>query len=139
MPNIAQTDSKTLDWYEEGTFTPTIEGSTTAGSGTYTIQSGTFTRIGNRIFFTIRLGWSAHTGTGNILIAGWPATPALVYREIPAVASDLVYTAGKSLAISFGGASFTKASLVEHGASAAVANVAIDSAAEILVNGHYEL
>jgi hypothetical protein len=139
LPNIAQTDSKTLDWYEEGTFTPTIEGSTTAGAGTYTIQSGTFTRIGNRIFFTIRLGWSAHTGTGNILIAGWPATPALVYREIPAVASDLVYTVGKSLAISFGGASFTKASLVEHGASAAVANVAIDSAAEILVNGHYEL
>jgi hypothetical protein len=64
-----------LDDYEEGTFTPTIVGSTTAGTATYGGgQSGTYTKIGNVVYFNIYLGYSAGTGTGDLRIAGLPFT-----------------------------------------------------------------
>lgn len=43
-----------------------------AGTGTYSIQVGTYTRIGRRVFFTLHLSWSAHTGTGNLYFDGLP-------------------------------------------------------------------
>ncbi len=61
-----------LDWYEEGTFTPTIVGTSTAGTGTYTSQIGQFTRIGDTVTFNITVVWTAHTGTGNTEVAGLP-------------------------------------------------------------------
>lgn len=47
---------------------PTVEGSTLAGLGTYTVQLGRQRRIGNTIYFDLRLTWTAHTGTGNMQI-----------------------------------------------------------------------
>jgi len=60
--------------YETGTFTPGVEGTTLAGVGTYTKQNGHYTRIGNICWVTCFIGWSAHTGTGNIRITGLPFT-----------------------------------------------------------------
>jgi hypothetical protein len=74
--NAAQSDANTLDWYEEGTFTPAAVGSVSAGAGTYAEQVGTFTRIGNRVMYEIRLTWTAHTGSGNASISGLPYAPA---------------------------------------------------------------
>jgi hypothetical protein len=54
--------------FKQGTFTPVAEGTSSAGTGTYTVQIGRYTRIGNRVFFSCGLGWSAHTGTGNLQI-----------------------------------------------------------------------
>lgn len=68
--------SELLADYEEGTFTPVVSGSSSAGVATYTFQSGWYTRIGNRLIFNITLGWSAHTGTGDIAISGLPFTSA---------------------------------------------------------------
>lgn len=78
--NAASADATVLDWYEEGTFTPAAVGSSVAGTGTYSEQVGTFTRIGNRVFFEIRLTWTAHTGAGNVSISGLPyATAATTF------------------------------------------------------------
>lgn len=55
-----------------GTFIPTVVGSTTAGVGTYLTQQGNYTRIGDRLFFNLRLRWSATTGTGNLRVGGLP-------------------------------------------------------------------
>ena len=63
-----------LDDYEEGTWTPVVEGTSTAGTGTYIIQSGNYTKIGNRVLLSARVRWSAHTGTGSIFISGLPFT-----------------------------------------------------------------
>ena len=63
-----------LDDYEEGTFTPVIEGTTTAGTGTYSTQQGKYTKIGRAVHFQISLTWSAHTGTGNLDLSGLPFT-----------------------------------------------------------------
>lgn len=70
--NRASSDPQTLDWYEEGRFIPLVEGSVLAGSGTYTIQEGMFTRIGNVVHVALRIGWSGHSGKGGIRIKGLP-------------------------------------------------------------------
>lgn len=64
--------SELLDDYEEGTWTPVVIGSTTAGTGTYTTQSGSYTKIGRFVTVNCDLAWSAHTGTGNLVITGLP-------------------------------------------------------------------
>ena len=61
-----------LDDYEEGTFTPAIEGATSSGTGTYSAQIGRYVKIGKQVTVWIRLTWSAHTGTGNGKISGLP-------------------------------------------------------------------
>jgi hypothetical protein len=55
------TDSELLDYYEEGTFTPFLQdGSGSASeSQTHSLQSGRYTKIGNRCFFTIALNVNA--------------------------------------------------------------------------------
>jgi hypothetical protein len=65
-----------LDDYEEGTFTPTIAGSTTAGTATYTTQVARYTKIGRQVSCQIDLGYNSGTGTGNLTIAGLPFTDA---------------------------------------------------------------
>jgi hypothetical protein len=70
----ASTDANTLDDYEEGTFTPFIYGTTTAGVGTYTTQQGSYTKIGNVVNFKTYLNWTAHTGTGTMVMGGLPFT-----------------------------------------------------------------
>lgn len=58
-----------LDDYEEGTFTPTIYGGTTAGTATYTTQNGRYTKIGNRVLFDVVVTYSGFTGVGDVRIS----------------------------------------------------------------------
>ena len=71
---VASSDANTLDDYEEGTFTPTIVGSTSAGTGTYTTNTGKYTKIGNVVTLQVYINWTAHTGTGNMRIGNLPFT-----------------------------------------------------------------
>lgn len=80
MTNGAVAGSTTLDWYEEGTFTPTVIGASPAGSGTYTTQVGLYTRIGRICYFSIHLVWTAHTGGGGMFIGGLPFTSTASLR-----------------------------------------------------------
>ena len=68
------TDANTLDDYEEGTWTPTVIGSTTAGTGTYSSQLGRYTKVGRLVSLEVYLIWSAHTGTGNLQFSNLPFT-----------------------------------------------------------------
>ena len=63
-----------LDDYEEGTFTPTIAGSTTAGTATYSVQNARYTKIGRQVSCQIDLAFSGGTGTGDLQISGLPFT-----------------------------------------------------------------
>lgn len=64
--------SQLLNWYEEGTFTAAVEGSTSAGTASYAAQSATYTRIGRVVYFQIYLVWSGGTGTGDLYVGGLP-------------------------------------------------------------------
>lgn len=55
------------------TFVPTIAGSSTSGTATYSLQSAMVVQMGNQIQIQIGLTWSGHTGTGNVLVLGIPA------------------------------------------------------------------
>ena len=71
---VASADANTLDDYEEGTWTPAITGSTTAGTVYYYDQNGTYTKIGRVVFITVNLIWLNGTGTGDLRISGLPFT-----------------------------------------------------------------
>lgn len=73
--NIPVNDAKTLDWYEEGTFTPFVYAETSTNVPNYVYQLGTFTRIGRVVTFTVRIKWgtvTGLTGSGAILFGGFP-------------------------------------------------------------------
>ena len=74
FPNtqVSSSDPNTLDDYEEGTFTPTIYGTTTAGVGTYGFQNGIYTKVGNIVTFSCYVQVTNHTGTGYMHLTGLP-------------------------------------------------------------------
>ena len=54
----------------EQSFLPLVTGSSTAGTGTYTMQYGVYKRIGKTVFFRIKLAVAAgHNGTGMIQVS----------------------------------------------------------------------
>lgn len=69
--------NETLSVYDEGTFTPTIAFGGGSTGVTYTTQSGTYTRIGNRVMWGIRIVLTSRgSSTGNATIQTLPFTPA---------------------------------------------------------------
>lgn len=80
----------TLDDYDEGTFTPAIEGSSTAGNATYTSRTGVYTKIGNQVSFVLEVTWAFHTGQGDMKITDLPFTSkAGVYQPVSALSNAL--------------------------------------------------
>lgn len=63
-----------LQYYVQGTWTPTIFGASTAGSTSYGAQAGAYTRIGNQITLWCVVTASSATGTGDINFGGLPFT-----------------------------------------------------------------
>ena len=71
----SNTDANTLDDYEEGTWTPTYGGVTTNPTITYSIQVGSYRKVGNIVHITGRIRTDATSGgDGNLLIKGLPFT-----------------------------------------------------------------
>ena len=65
--------SNTLDSYEEGTFTPTVTSGVT--SPLYTNQSGSYTKIGNHVYFQFRVDLSSGTAAvSQFKFGGLPFT-----------------------------------------------------------------
>lgn len=131
--------SGTLALVSSGTFTPVVAGTTAAGAGTYTTQEGSYTRIGTGgagdiVHFKIKLVWTAHTGTGNIRITGLPVTGGTPLNDVFTIfAENLTYS--NTLACTFGTASTLALQTISTGAAAG--NVAMDTAATLLISGSY--
>lgn len=69
----AVADPNTLDDYEEGTWTPVLGGTGGTSGQTYTTQTGTYTKVGNKVTLTFDIILSAKgTITGNVQISGLP-------------------------------------------------------------------
>lgn len=136
--------SELLDDYEWGTFTPTIVGTTTAGTATYAFQLGRYTKVGNRVFFQLYVDWSGHTGTGSMRVGGLPYT---------SLASSL--SGYSPVAIGYADSIATSASTVLNGyvlnnstqiylgelkvAGGTYLSALIDTSAGLGVSGHYEV
>jgi hypothetical protein len=104
----ASSNANTLDDYEEGTFTPTAFGGTSAGTTTYTEQYGAYTKIGRQVTVQLRVAYSAATGTGALVIGGLPFSGASANQAVGAVmVGNFDWTAGTYIIPYFGtGTSF---------------------------------
>jgi len=67
-------------FFSTGTYVPTYLGGTTAGATTYSVQQGAWTKIGDLVFVTGSLTWTAATGTGTAIIS-LPFTSANVANQ----------------------------------------------------------
>jgi hypothetical protein len=72
-----------LDDYEEGTWTPTIYGTTTAGTTTYFQQAGTYTKVGRLVTVQIFLNITGQTGAGSVRLGGLPFTAGAGANTFP--------------------------------------------------------
>ena len=136
----ASTDANTLDDYEEGTFTPTIIGTSTAGTGTYTIQLGRYTKIGNRVQICTVVAWSAHTGSGSMDIGGFPFTSVNVTnldQIFFGAFSNITYT--KTQRYIGLPPNTTRASCGEIDSNSGGTNMPLDTAGYISFTGQYEV
>jgi len=126
-----------LDDYEAGTFTPTATGATTAGTATYTTQFGEYTKIGDRVFYHLRVAWTGHTGTGDLLISGLPFTSnstASNHNQASVMAIGLTFSNALAAYILNNTTSIT---ITSFASSAALTNVSMDAAATLIISGHY--
>lgn len=67
--NTPGATSELLDWYEEGTWTPTVSG---FGTPTYVTQNGKYTRIGNIVHITGKLHFTGASGSSTVEIQNLP-------------------------------------------------------------------
>lgn len=119
----------------ERSFTPVISGSTSAGVGTYTSRSGTYTITDNIVYFQLECTWTAHTGTGDILISGFPYAA----QNSEPQPTGWVYTNGLTIT---GQATFGLVGNTTSGPLGAINNgtysaVALDTNAALRISGFY--
>lgn len=132
---VASAGVNDLDDYEEGTFTPVLSGTTAAGAGTYSVQTGGYTKIGNRVFIDIGLTWSAHTGTGNMIITGLPFTAGAnavlsIYWE------GVTYTATPMATV---GSGASQIGLRNNASNAGPTDLPMDTAGRFIISGIYRV
>ena len=131
--------SELLNDYEEGTFTPTIVGTSTAGTGTYTQQIGRYTKVGRLVTVDVYVAWYAHTGTGNMQIAGLPfTTSSSPYSSVSfGYLSGIALTAGNTM-IGFTQLSDTKIELWQTPTGGGTSTVVpVDTAGDIICSVTY--
>jgi hypothetical protein len=92
----ASTDANTLDDYEEGSWTPVLAFGGGSTGITYSSQQGNYTKIGNRVFISGRIGLSNKgSSTGLVTITGLPFTSAnTVFNSMSIAGFDLASITG---------------------------------------------
>jgi hypothetical protein len=136
----ASTDVNTLDDYEEGTFTPVINGSSSAGTATYTQRSGKYVKIGSLVFVDLSIDYNSGTGTGQLKISGLPFS--IVTSSTCTAGSIINVGLASSLNTYIGAANFNGGSTDIYPQEMTVAtggrsNVAYDGTASIFIAGCY--
>jgi hypothetical protein len=133
----ASSDANTLDDYEEGTFTPIIIGGSTAGTGTYNTQSGSYTKVGRLVSFRLQVFWSAHTGTGGLFVGSLPFTCSGIGGATIGLLNDLGLTASNyAMSDIVDGATTARFRQYPVGGGT-ITDVPMDSAANIVLSGTY--
>jgi len=124
----------------EGTFTPTIVGLSTAGTATYTVQVGRYSRIGNRVSMNATITYTAGNGTGQPAVAGLPLALRSVSNNDTAcsvLTSSFTFGAGQVAAAIASGESQVRLWLLATGSALAAASY--DGAASVFVQCSYEV
>jgi len=128
-----------LDDYEEGTWTPIIRGSSSAGTGTYTTQQGTYTKIGNMVKFQAEITWTSHTGTGQLEVRNYPFTST---NEISPISLRFeggpTFSSGSYVQAFVNPNSTTSGTAQTNPSTSAYTSVVISNTGTVIVNGVYK-
>lgn len=122
----------------QGTFTPTIVGSTSAGTASYAIQDGLYQISGKVLTYTLRVQWSGHTGTGNLLIGGFPNNADNKLSTASFRIENVARTAGTEFTGYIAGTS-KQFNLEQVTAAGVISPIAISAAGDIVMTGQYFL
>lgn len=130
-----------LDDYEEGTWTPSIQGSTTAGTVTYSTNIGKYTKIGNTVFWEMYSVWSGGTGSGSLYIYGLPFTVQSASPRYPAVnigyVNNYTLSANHQLTgLHQSSSTYLYFYQIPSGGGTSIA-LPYDAAASLILSGHY--
>ena len=122
----------------QGTFTSTVVGSTSAGTATYTIQDGLYQIAGKILTYTLRVQWSGHTGTGNLLVGGFPNNADNKLSTATFRVENVARTAATELTGFIAGTS-KLFNLEQMTAGGAISPVPMSAAGDITITGQYFL
>ena len=135
---IPSADANTLDDYEEGTFTPTVGGT----SVTYSSRSGQYIKIGRLVQFQLFIALSG--GTPNNTIGGLPFTvsngsDSNYSMGISAYAnSGITFAAGKTYPSPYAAINTTTIQYVAGGSNTGVSDVTVANTASFYLTGTYQ-
>ena len=137
----ASTNANTLDDYEEGTFTPTVTGSSTAGTATYSNQTGRYTKVGNRVLFNLRVSYSGGTGTGNLQVGNLPFTVSGsgTNSAVSTYVINIALTAGYYAVATLDPSNSHVGMYSNAVGGGGDAPISYDTAGDIFLTGHYEV
>ncbi len=132
-----------LDDVEFGTFNPTIAGSTSTGApSSYTKREGRYAKMGHLVHVQITLGWSSHTGTGNMSIRDLPflaVSGGITGQSVLSVGynAGLSRTADRAMEIYVANGT-SQGNFTETAANGDIQGLAIDAnVTEIIIAGTY--
>ena len=129
-----------LDDYEEGTWTATVQGVTTAGTATYGNRAATYTKVGNIVYVQCFINYSSFTGTGDMRVYGLPflgesgsyeTHPGSVHLQNISLPTDTVQVVARSQ----DGQAFIQLKVTKDNASEAI--VQCDAAGQIEIGLTY--
>jgi hypothetical protein len=138
--NQPNSNTLVLDWYQEGTFTPTMAFGGASVGVTYTGRNGQYTRIGNQVTFSIYINLSSKgSSTGIASITGLPFTIDSGFPGIASLRLNDSATIGTEM-INASLASGTSAVLygTVAGTSSQLTDAAINNASTIQISGTYK-
>jgi hypothetical protein len=79
---VASADANTLDDYEEGTWTPILNGSGSTPTVTYSNRYGSYTRIGRMVYISFRIQVATISGgSGSLQVGGLPYQSASDFQQ----------------------------------------------------------
>jgi hypothetical protein len=129
-----------LEDYEEGTFTPTISGSTTAGVFTYSTREGRYTKVGDSVSINIAMQVTGTTtsAAGAVLITGLPFNVGSAFPSFTVGWSQNI-TFADQLGAYGGGTQIILRNMSSGGSGANTQGSALGSTFYIFVSGTYHL
>jgi hypothetical protein len=131
-------ESRSAINYVTSTYTPTYLGGSTAGTTTYSQQSGFYTRIGRLIFVNGRVVWTNATGTG-IAIISLPFTASATGNNSFVVgvrSSGLTFANNNVVGRITNTAYFRMESLLTN---AAPSDVNVEVAGDVIFSGYFQV
>jgi hypothetical protein len=138
---LPSTDPNTLDDYEEGTWTPTIIGASTAGAAHYTYQNGRYTKIGRQVFVEAFVQWDSGTATGDFYLAGLPFVVQNALITYPAAniarSANFTWTAGNRLLANFEPGTTQIHFFQAPQSGGAVSTVPVPATGQLMISGTY--